>query len=165
MRKIILFLVLTLFAFSLVGCENAVVELKTTEGVTVVPTMNDTITSDSSWCGTFQLVWNDMKNELVKQDVEFTPQLDMAVRLNAEDFDETMLSDEYYFKTYGLKTLELKEKIENGIMEKFNQTSDIIDDFDWSDIERLLEFVKKTNSAKTMLRLQMTLYTVLKEWS
>lgn len=28
--------------------------------------MRDTITTDSSWCGTFQLVWNDMKNDVVK---------------------------------------------------------------------------------------------------
>lgn len=37
------------------------------QGITVVPTMRDTITADSSWCGTFQLVWNDMKNDVVKK--------------------------------------------------------------------------------------------------
>lgn len=107
--------------------------LEKTTGITVVPTMNDEITADSSWCGTFQLVWNDMKNEVVKQDVVFTPQLETVENLNKEDFDESMLSEEYYYKIYGLKTLELKSKIENGIKEKFNQTSDILDDFDWSE--------------------------------
>lgn len=108
-------------------------ELQSTEGITVVPTMQDSITSDSSWCGTFQLVWNDMKNEVVKKDIVFTPQLEMADNLNKEDFTQDMISDEYYFKIYGLKSLELKEQIENGIKEKFNQTSDILNDFDWSD--------------------------------
>ena len=42
-----------------------------TEGVEVVPTMNDKIDSDSTWCGTFQLVWNDMINEVVRQDILF----------------------------------------------------------------------------------------------
>lgn len=107
--------------------------LEKTTGITVVPTMNDKITADSSWCGTFQLGWNDMKNEVVKQDVVFTPQLEMVENLNKEDFDESMLSEEYYYKIYGLKTLELKSKIENGIKEKFNQTSDILDDLDWSE--------------------------------
>lgn len=37
--------------------------LTITTGVNVVPTMNDKITSDSAWCGTFQLVWNDMVKE------------------------------------------------------------------------------------------------------
>ncbi len=110
-------------------------KLQAVEGITVVPTMNDTITTDSSWCGTFQLVWNDMKNEVVKQDVIFNPQLDMVKNLNKEDFNETMLSEDSYYKIYSLKSLALKEQIENGIKEKFNQTSDILDDFDWSENE------------------------------
>lgn len=107
--------------------------LEKTDEISIVPTMNDKITADSSWCGTFQLVWNDMKNEVVKKDVVFTPQLKIAENLNKEDFTETMLSEEYYYKIYGLKTLDLKRKIENGIKEKFNQTSDILNDFDWSE--------------------------------
>lgn len=110
-------------------------KLQSVEGITVVPTMNDTITNDSSWCGTFQLVWNDMKNEVVKKDIIFNPQLDMVKNLNKENFNETMLSEEYYYKIYGIKSLALKEQIENGIKEKFNQTSDILDDFDWSENE------------------------------
>ena len=108
-------------------------DIKQTVGVTVVPTMLDTITTDSSWCGTFQLVWNDMKNEVVKKDIVFNPQLNMVKNLNKEDFNESMLSDDYYFKIYGLKSLKLKEQIKNGIKEKFNQTSDILDNFDWSE--------------------------------
>ena len=109
------------------------VDLEATEGLTVVPTMSDELTEDSTWCGTFQLVWNDMKNEIVKQDVVFSPQEKMAENLNKEEFTEEMISDEYYYKTYGLKTLELKEEIEKGIKEKFNQTSDILNNFDWSE--------------------------------
>lgn len=102
--------------------------------INIVPTMNDKITSDNaSWSGTFQLVWNDMKNEIVEQDIVFDPQIEMAENLNKEDFNEKMLSDEYYYKTFGIKTLELKEKIEKAIKEKFNQNSDILDDFDWSE--------------------------------
>lgn len=112
-----------------------ITKLQSVEGITVVPTMNDTITADSSWCGTFQLVWNDMKNEVVKKDVIFNPQLDMVKNLNKEDFNETMLSEDYYYKIYGLKSLALKEQIENGIKEKFNQTSNILNDFNWSESE------------------------------
>ena len=110
-------------------------KLQQVTGITVVPTMRDAITSDSSWCGTFQLVWNDMKNEVVKKDIEFTPQEEMAANLNQEDFTEDMISEEYYYKTYGLKTLALKEEIENGIKEKFDQESSILDSFDWSEEE------------------------------
>jgi len=111
---------------------NKVKDIPLTKGITIVPTMDDKITTDSSWCSTFQLVWNDMKNEIVKTDVVFNPQLEMVENLNKESFTEDMLSDEYYFKIYGFKNLELKEKIQKGIKEKFNQTSDILDDFDWN---------------------------------
>ncbi len=115
------------------GNKNKVKELPVTKGVEVVPTMDDNLSRDASWCSTFQLVWNDMKDEIVKQDVVFSPQIKMVENLNKASFTEDMLSDEYYFKIYGFKNLELKEKIEKGIKEKFNQTSDILDDFDWSD--------------------------------
>ena len=76
-----------------------------------------------------------MKNEVVKKDIVFTPQEVMAENLNKEEFTEDMISNEYYFKTYGLKTLELKEKIEKGIKNKFNQKSDILESFGWSEEE------------------------------
>ncbi|CCZ57736.1 putative uncharacterized protein [Clostridium sp. CAG:762] len=123
-----------------------------TEGVAVVPTMNDRISGDSSWCGTFQLVWNDMKNQVVGKDIVFTPQLEMAENLNLEDFNENMISSNYYYKAYGLKTLELKKKIEDGIKIKFNQSSDILNDFDWSD-----DALNKENTGK----LRYFFYTML----
>ena len=108
-------------------------DLKETKDVYVVPTMQDEIAKDASWCATFELVWNDMKNEVVKKDIVFNPEEEFVKNLNKEEFTEDMLSDEYYYKAYGLKTLELKKQIEKGIKEKFNQTSDILDNFDWSE--------------------------------
>lgn len=110
-------------------------KLQQANGITVVPTMRDKITADSTWCGTFQLVWNDMKNDVVKKDIIFTPQEEMAENLNKEEFTQDMISEEYYFKAYGLKSLELKEQIEKGIKEKFNQKSNILNDFNWSKSE------------------------------
>lgn len=112
--------------------DNKVKSPRKTEGLTVVPTMLDEITSDSIWAGTFQLVWNDLVNKVVKKDVIFTPQEIMAINLNKQEFTTDMISDAYYYKKYGLKTLELKAEIEKGIKDKFNQESDILDLFDWS---------------------------------
>ena len=101
--------------------------------VNVVPTLDDKVFSNTSWCSTFQLVWNDMKNEVVKQDIVFTPQIEMVENLNKESFNESMISDSYYYKTYGPKTIKLKNEIEKAIKDKFNQESDILDSIDWSD--------------------------------
>ncbi len=148
MKKI---LVLTLLVISLmlVGCDAGFIimtpdepvssggttEYKQTEGITVVPSLKDEITADSAWCATFQLVWNDLKNEYVKQDVEFAIPNQMMENLNQETFTEDMLSDEYYYKTWGPKTLEKKAEIEKGIKDKFNEKSDVLDLIDWENLD------------------------------
>ena len=101
--------------------------------LTIVPTMLDAVSADSAWCGTFQLVWNDMKNEVVKGDVIFNPQMEMVENLNKGTFTSDMLSDDYYYKKWGKKTPELKAEIEQGIKDKFDETSDVLDDIDWSE--------------------------------
>ena len=53
--------------------------------------------------------------------------------LNKESFTTDDISDSYYYKIYGKKSLELKDEIVRGIKEKFNQSSDIIDKFDVMD--------------------------------
>lgn len=107
-------------------------ELKETKGVDVVATLSDKISKDTSWCPTFQLIWNDFKNAIVKEDIKFDEKLDILDNLNKEEFTTKDISDNYYYKIYGRKNLELKSKIENAIKEKFNQKSDILDQFDWS---------------------------------
>lgn len=109
--------------------------LKETEGITVVPTMYDEISNDAAWSPTFELIWNDLKNEIVKQDIVFEEKNDIVDNLNKEYFQENMINSNYYYKKYGLKTLKLKEEIEKGIKEKFNQESDILNDFNWSNEE------------------------------
>lgn len=100
--------------------------------IEILATNLDKLQPNSAWCGTFQLVWNDMQNEVVGQDVIFNPQLEIVENLNKQSFKEEDISEEYYYKKWGLKTLELKSEIEKGIKEKFNETSDIIDKLDWS---------------------------------
>ena len=98
-------------------------------------TMDDKIEEDTVWCGTFQLIWNDLKNDLAKQDIIFKefPDLEVVKNLNKGDFKTDDISEESYYKIYGNPSIELKNEIERAIKEKFNETSDILDDFDWSD--------------------------------
>ena len=116
--------------------------------IRIVPTMSDQLSSDSSWCGTFQLVWNDLKNEIANQEIVFNPQLNIVENLNKEEFTEDMLSKDSYYKVYGEKSLELKETIETNIKRKFNQTSDVLKEINWD----------VSNSSQT---LNYILYTML----
>lgn len=101
--------------------------------VLVLPTMKDAIGENSAWCATFQLVWNDMQDNLVGGDVKFEEPNQLADNLNLQSFKEKDISEEYYYKKWGLMTLDLKEEIENGIEQKFGEKSDILDKFDWED--------------------------------
>lgn len=104
-----------------------------TEGINIALTLEDKVQENTIWCGTFQLIWNDLKNDLAKQDIVFEPQLEVVENLNKGTFKESDISDKYYYKVYGYPSLELKKEIEKAIKDKFNETSDILDDFDWND--------------------------------
>lgn len=101
--------------------------------VLIVPTMKDVVGENSAWCATFQLVWNDMQDNLVDGDIKFEKPSVMVDNLNSQIFKENDISKEYYYKKCGLMTLSLKEEIENGIEKKFGEKSDILDLFDWED--------------------------------
>ena len=101
----------------------------------IVTSLEDEITSNTAWCGTFNLIWNDLKNDLAKKDIVFNPQPTVVDNLNKGTFNTSCLSEDSYYKVYGSPTLELKKQIEKAIKEKFNETSDILDDFSWEEGE------------------------------
>lgn len=110
-------------------------KFSSTEGITTALTLEDEIQNDTIWCGTFQLIWNDMKNDIIKADIEFEPQLKVVENLNKETFKEEDISEEYYYKKLGTPSHELKEEIAKAIKDKFNETSEILDDFNWENKE------------------------------
>lgn len=115
----------------------------------VLTSIDDEVVGDSMWCGTFQLVWNDMVNEVVKQDVIFTPQLEIVKNLNKQTFTNKQLSPNSYYSKFWLLTLDLKAEIENWIREKFNETSDILDQWaDWSNVPQSDDYYEWKNEKK-----------------
>ncbi len=124
-----------IFAFSkwkVNGKEEPNIEYKSNKNLGIVLSLEDEISDNTAWCGTFNLIWNDLKNDLAKQDILFTPQKKLVENLNKGTFNTSHLSENSYYKVYGRPTLELKAEIEKAIQEKFNETSDILDDFDWN---------------------------------
>ena len=99
--------------------------------IKIVTSLEDKLTDNSAWCGTFNLIWNDLKNDIAKQDIKFTENSNIVDNLNKGTFTTNELSESSYYKTYGTPTLELKAEIEKAIKEKFNETSDILDSFNW----------------------------------
>ena len=133
---IVIFLALWGIKFGIEKSRDDVEEkFSSTEGITTALTLEDEIQNDTIWCGTFQLIWNDMKNDIIKGDIEFEPQLKVVENLNKETFKEEDISEEYYYKKLGTPSHELKEEIAKAIKDKFNETSEILDDFNWENKE------------------------------
>ncbi len=99
----------------------------------VVLSLEDDIETDSVWCGTFNLVWNDLKEQYVKQDIIFDEPIASVNNLNKGTFNKNYLNADSYYIKNGYQTYKLKEEIEQNIKEKFNEESDILNDFEWEE--------------------------------
>lgn len=101
--------------------------------VDVILTLEDSLQENSLWCGTFNLVWNDLLENIVKQEVVFTPQMESVEKLNKKTFTIENLKENSYVKKIGHPTYALKQEIEKEIKEKFHETSAILNDFSWEE--------------------------------
>ena len=112
---------------------SEVVQPKEDDGkLDIVTSLEDAIDEDAAWCGTFNLIWNDLRDELAKQDIVFEEQTQIVENLNKGTFNVSCLSEDSYYKAYDHPTLEFKKEIENAIKKKFNEKSDILNSFKWT---------------------------------
>lgn len=115
---------------------NSNIQSNTTSNINIVTSLEDTITNDTAWCGTFNLVWNDLKENYVKQDIIINPPKEIVTNLNKSTFSKKELNENSYYTKFGYQTPELKKEIEENIKKKFNQNSDILDLFEWNENSR-----------------------------
>ena len=109
-------------------------EVQETKDIALLPTMNTENKSPNRiWVGTFQIVWNEMLDNIIKHPVEFIGGTTQDAKdLNAREFNKTDIGKDSYYTTYGFVEPKLKTRIEKAIKEKFNEASDILDQFDFS---------------------------------
>lgn len=131
MKKLLISLAI-LFAALIGFMPNTMAEEQQT--IDVLPTMNWTSSAPNRiWVGTFQIVWNEFMDNIVKKPIKFVDyDSQVAKALNKKSFKKSDISDSAYYTKYGTVSPELKTAIEDGIKEKFNETSDILDTMDWA---------------------------------
>ena len=139
MSKILIFIILlTLTLFGVVYA-TIIISNDKKQKLKITPTYTSnisTIDTNKVWVGTFNLVWNDLVNEVVGKNIEFEDGQSILVdELNKQSFTTEQLSLNSYFKIHGEETTELKNKIEQGIKEKFNEESSIINKFSWKEVK------------------------------
>jgi len=150
-RSMKTFIIVLLVGLLLSGAVYAAVKI--IENMKGKAEMTPTFTSQISeidtnkvWVGTFNLVWNDFMNEVIKGPIEFDDGYSkLADELNKQTFTKEQLSDSSYYKKYGVATYELKNEIEKGIKQKFNEDSKILERVEWGnpDVYVLYAILKK----------------------
>ena len=102
--------------------------------IEVLPTMNTQSTAQNRiWVGTFQLVWNELTDKIVKAPVKFLDfDSQMANNLNQKQFKKSNLNEKSYYVKSGIVSPALKAEIEKNIKSKFHETSEILKMFDFT---------------------------------
>ncbi len=90
------------------------------------------VDTNKVWVGTFNLVWNDLMNDVIGGPIEFEDGYsELANELNKQNFTVKQLSSQSYYKVHGEATTNLRTKIENEIKTRFNEQSEILHKVQW----------------------------------
>lgn len=130
MKKVYLVLIILLTFFTTTACSKENNKDTLTNDLNVVTSLEDTISDNTVWCGSFNIVWNELK-ENAKSEISVTPSQEQVTNLNNTKFSKDSLNENSYYVTHGKQTPEFKAQIEKNIKNKFNQTSDILDKLQW----------------------------------
>jgi len=140
MRKalgLVLGLCLTMTAaFS--GCKDTSVtkttskELKSTE---ICSNMESKIEKGKNlvYCSTFQLAWNELKENIIKEEIKLTNEPDIVPLLNKSLFTKKDLSDKDYVAMVGLGKDKILDKINEELKKKFGSDAPKVEEKLFSD--------------------------------
>ena len=128
MKKLLISLAL------LLGIVTGFMNAANAEAIEVLPTMKtESSAPNRIWVGTFQIVWNEAIDNVVHKPIKFIGYDSIiAKQLNKKEFKKSNISEDSYYTKTGIVSPDLKAEIEKGIKTKFNETSDILDMFDFS---------------------------------
>ncbi len=127
------FLVLILVCTCFAACGFSFFKKKSDNNIKQQVVTDTNQINKSLWCITFQLVWNEIMDNITKGPVILEPETpEIAVELNKKLYTKEDLSPDSYYVTYGELSLKLKKQIEKEIYKKFKEKSDILDMIDWN---------------------------------
>lgn len=128
MKKLLLMLLVFTVGIFATGCKGE--DIKNQMPEPIVQSM-----SGDAWTSTFQLCWNEFIKLVGTEKIEYVKgNPPLADELNKQLFTKNDLSEDSYYISVTKQTLKHKTEIQNAIKAKFNETSDILDKFDFADI-------------------------------
>ena len=104
------YLIVILILISLTACnksnsnEEKVEKEKVSSDVNIVTSLEDKIENNTIWCGTFNLVWNELKERILGGDAIVNPEIEMITNLNKSTFNKDSLEDSSYYTKIAKQT-------------------------------------------------------------
>jgi hypothetical protein len=80
------------------------------------------------FCSTFQLAWNEMKNNIIREDIRLEKPLEMVRRLNSGRATKADISEEDYLSMVGYGADNIADKINRALRTKFGDGAPVVDD-------------------------------------
>ena len=119
MKKLIAVLFIFAIGLSLIPLRT----FATDDSIEVLPTMTtQSVTENRIWVGTFQIVWNEILENIVKAPIKFVGfNSKMATDLNKKEFTQNNIDISAYYTKSGIVSPKLKKEIEKGIKKKFHE--------------------------------------------
>lgn len=128
MKKLLIMLLMLTIGIAATGCKGE--DIKNIQTEPLVQTA-----SQDAWTSTFQLCWNEFIKLVGTEKIEYVEgNPPLADELNKQLFTKDDLSEDSYYISVTKQTLKHKKEIEKAIKEKFNETSDILDSFEFENI-------------------------------
>lgn len=77
--------------------------------------------SNMIWCGTFQLAWNELRDNIIKEDIILKNEDKISPQLNKKAFTKDYLNEKDYIAMAGYNKDNIVEKINKTLNDKFNE--------------------------------------------
>ena len=140
MKKLLISFLLLIIGIITAGCVDKT--LKAEEPLTNPPQAKQAVKTSSyvypynAWTSTFQLCWNEFIKLVGTPKIEYiSGNPPLADELNKQQFTKDDLSEDSYYISVSKQTMKHKKEIEKAIKEKFNEKSDILDSFQFDNVD------------------------------
>ncbi len=135
MKKILTIIVILLIAICIIGCSaeernetnTQTLQLKSDElkNTNVSAHLEKEIISGENilYCSTFQLAWNQLIDEIIKEEIKLSDDPEISQKLNKRLTGKEDLSDKYYVAMAGYGRDDIVQKINEALEEKFKENA------------------------------------------
>ena len=108
----------------------------------LVPSDHSPIAADAAWCAPFQICWDLLIDDFnCGEPIPEDGQPSTVADLNSASFEADYVGEDHYVTYVGKATTQAKSEIEQLIDERFDQTSDILDELVWEDDPNTLLYI------------------------